>query len=123
MEAMGKQVMISQTAPEARTPEAPPGMRLRSAFANTGIVFSALDALESYARRYNLATGQLQARAPIGVMRGLDHIISTWRNMSPTERAALDGQVLWGEGGPREGSAMLYMRPAPAELAPCGALC
>jgi hypothetical protein len=54
--------------------------------------FAACYAAESWLHESGYSAGSMQRGAPRGIMRG-DVLIAKWRNLSPQDRAALDGQM------------------------------
>lgn len=54
--------------------------------------FAAADAAEAWLHENGYSVGSSQRGAPRGIMRG-DVLIAKYRNLTPRERAALDGQM------------------------------
>jgi hypothetical protein len=54
--------------------------------------FSACAAATQWLHEGGYSVGIMQGPAPRGIMRG-DVLIAKWRNLSPRERATLDGQM------------------------------
>ncbi len=54
--------------------------------------FAAQAAAKEWLRENGYSVSIMQAGSPRGIMRG-DVLIAKWRNLSPRERATLDGQM------------------------------
>lgn len=54
--------------------------------------FQAYYAACAWCEENGYSHGSMQARAPIGLLKG-DWIIAKWRNLSPKERQQLDGTI------------------------------
>lgn len=65
--------------------------------------FGALEAAREWCRERGVSYGSTEGKSPIGLLIG-DYNISKWRNMTPRERAQLDGHL---EGSARHGPIRL----------------
>jgi hypothetical protein len=74
--------------------------------------FEAVNAAETWCRDHGISVGRPQAHAPRGLLYG-DFDIQKWRNLSVTERAQLNGQMIGGRNGPV--TIMLKHAPFAAE--------
>jgi len=75
--------------------------------------FEAVNAARDWCRENGISYAPLCGDAPVGLLYG-DWAIAKWRNLTPTERAQLDGRM---EGEFRNGPVTIRISPEPLNLA------
>lgn len=74
--------------------------------------FAALYAAQNWCDENGISYGSLCGDAPVGLLYG-DWAIAKWRNLTPAERAQLDGRM---EGDFRHGPVTIRISPKPLKL-------
>jgi hypothetical protein len=74
-------------------------------FTGTGVDFSACNDAENYCRTQGISVGAMQGPEPRGLLWG-DVRIAKWRNLSESERQALNGKMT---GSMRHGPVTVQM--------------
>jgi hypothetical protein len=70
--------------------------------------FEAIRKAEAWLKERGYSVGTMQGPAPMGIMKG-DYDIAKWRNLRPSERYALDGQI---DGDKRNGPVTVRLKCA-----------
>lgn len=83
-------------------------------FTNPGD-FDAMYAAEAWLKERGFSVGRGQAGSPRGILYG-DFNIQKWKNLRPSDIAALHGQMVGGRGGPVTVTLFEVVAPIVPEL-------
>ena len=80
----------------------------RKEFPNTGDDFTGHHAAIQFLTEKGYSFGSMQRKEPIGLVKGTI-LIAKWHNLDADDKKQLNGVIIFDDGGPREGTAVILL--------------